>query len=577
MNASGLLVLGIVSSLSLQSQSVKVLTNRYDNGRTDANLNETLLNADNVNVRQFGKVFEREVDGDLYAQPLIATNVAIPGRGMHNVVYLATANNSVYAYDADAPAASSPYWHLTPEVLGQPVPRDEVFNLLSGSKQHYLNFERTVGITSTPVIDEESKTIYVVTKSREGKDHYVLRLHALDIATGRERTEFKSPVIIEAAVSGNGVGSRGGTIRLSAQKNLNRPGLLLNDGVIYLAFGSHNDDEFEGVPNFQYHGWVLAYDARTLQQTATYCTTPDGIQGGIWQSGAGLAAETETPPKDRFVYAVVGNGTTHGRNYGESILKLNPSSTLSLVESFTPSNAAYMNDRDLDLSSGPVFLRGTNWLVACGKDGKCYLLDRTNMSLLQEFQASMNTLGNGRAPNVHGAPVVWCNPCNSANDSVLSMFVWGEEDHMRVFTLNIGDFRAGGNGFKSADESTMHVPAFMPGAMLTLSANGNTARSGIVWASHPFSGDANNKTVAGILRAFDASNIEKELWNSKKNPDDDLGMFAKFNSPVVANGKVYVGTFADPVSNPNGQGSLPPSNKLVVYGLLPNARSPSEK
>jgi hypothetical protein len=160
------------------------------------------------------------------------------------------------------------------------------------------------------------------------------------------------------------------------------------------------------------------------------------------------------------------------------------------------------------------------------------------------------------------------------------MFVWGEQDYMRAFTLDPRDFRQGGQGFISVNQSTMHVPQGMPGAMLTLSANGDSADSALIWASHPLSvdannplsGDANNKTVAGILRAFAASDISKELWNSKQNPNDNLGMFAKFNPPVVANGKVYVGTFADPVTNPNGLGPPPPKNKLVVYGLLQSPR-----
>jgi hypothetical protein len=344
-------------------------------------------------------VFEREVDGDLYAQPLIATSVDIPGKGRRNVVYLVTANNSIYAYDADDPAASSPYWRLTSEVLGKPVPRDEVLDLPPNSTQHYLNFERTIGITSTPVIDAQTQTIYVVTKSKEGADKYALRLHALDLATGREKTEFNSPMTIEAVASGNGVGSQQGIIRLNARKNLNRPALLLLDGFIYLAFGSHNDDETVKGPNFQYHGWVLAYEARTLRQAAAYCTTPDGIQGGIWQSGAGLAADESDERK--FIYAVVGNGSTGGRNYGESVLKLYSGPTFGLQRSFTPLTAAYLNDRDLALSTAAVLIPNTSWLLACGKQGKCYLMERNDMRLLQEFQASMNTVNTSNAPNIH--------------------------------------------------------------------------------------------------------------------------------------------------------------------------------
>lgn len=158
-----------------------------------------------------------------------------------------------------------------------------------------------------------------------------------------------------------------------------------------------------------------------------------------------------------------------------------------------------------------------------------------------------------------------------------SMFVWGEQDYLRVFKLNMDDFRSGGQGFKSWAQSKMPVPRGMPGGMLSLSTNSDDARSGIVWASHPLAGDANNETVEGVLRAFDANDIATELWNSKQYPDDNLGMFAKFNPPVVANGKVYVATFADPVKNPDGHELPPPHNKLIVYGLLQNPRNPSGK
>jgi hypothetical protein len=552
----------LLFSSSMLCQSVNVLTNRYDNSRSGANLTETVLNTSNVNTKQFGKLFEREVDGDLYAQPLIATNIEIAGKGKRNVVYLATANNSVYAYDADDRAASAPYWHITSEVLGKPVPRDDVVDFPAG--QHYLNFERSIGITSTPVIDLETHTIYVVVKSKEGKDNYIQSLHALDLATGHERGDFHSPVNIEAAVSGNGIGSSGGTIHFSARKNLNRAGLLLLDGVIYVAFGSHDDDE----PMFQYHGWILAYDAKTLRQIAAYCTTPDGIQGGIWQSGGALAADAGSGQK--FVYAAVGNGSLGGRDYGESVIKLIPGSALSVQHAFAPPNAAYLNGRDLDLSTGAVLLPRTNWLLACSKQGRCYLLDRSDMHLLQEIQASMNTVGTSRAPNIHGSPVFWCSPCDPNQPFGLSMFLWGEEDYMRAFRLDMQAFIMDGQGFVSSNQSTMHAPkSSMPGAVLTLSASGWQPGTGIVWASHPVSADANNKTVEGILRAFDANDISRELWNSNQIVTrDNLGMFAKFCPPVVANGKVYIATFAEPILGLASQDPPKKPNKLVVFGLL---------
>ena len=537
-------------------QSVNVPTNRYDNSRTGTNLSETVLNTGNVRSH-FGKLFEREVDGDLYAQPLIATNVDIPGRGKRNVVYLATSNNSIYAYDADDPAASSPYWHLSPATLGNPVPRNDVVDM--GVLN--LNFERTIGITGTPVIDISTQTIYVVVKSKDAGSRYAQRLHALDLSTGNERKEFRSPITIEASASGNGLGSKDGIIAFDPRKNLNRPALLLLNGVVYVAFGSHDDDgEVHG-----YHGWIIAYDAKDLRQIAVYCTTPDGIQGGIWQSGAGLATDSSS------IYAVVGNGSLGGPDHGESVVKLESGPRLSVQQSFAPANSAYLNGRDLDLSSGPAFLPGTNLLLACSKQGKCYLLDTNDMHLIQEFQSSINSVGTQRAPNIHGTPVFWCSPCNSGQNRIVRMYVWGEEDYLRAFRMDMEDFRLNGIGFVSDNQSTMHAPRLsMPGGILTLSANGAQTGTSVVWASHPMAGDANNSTVPGILRAFDAADISQELWNSEQEPARDrLGWFAKYCPPVVANGKVYVATFAEPLAASVASGASAKPNKLVVYGLLP--------
>ncbi len=234
--------------------SVNVLTNRYDNARRGSNLNETILNTSNVNVYQFGKLFTRDVDGDVYAQPLVVSGVNIAGQGLRNVAYVATANNSVYAYDADDPSASTPYWHVAPAVLGTPVPRSEV------GPQGYSDFQKTIGITSTPVIDLTSKTIYVEVKSKKNGS-YFHHLHALDIETGQERGEFNSPVQIQASVNGNATDNQNGVVIFNPRNQLNRPGLLLCNGVIYIAFASHGDLN-------PYHGWVLAYDAHSSSRSA---------------------------------------------------------------------------------------------------------------------------------------------------------------------------------------------------------------------------------------------------------------------------------------------------------------------
>lgn len=521
---------------------IDVLTNRYDIARTGANLRETALQARMVSRTQFGKVFEREVDGDIYAQPLIKTNVNVPGVGIRDVVYVATVNNSLYAFDAASPDPPGPYWHVTSKVLGDPVPKSQVTDLPSG--REYLNFATTIGIVATPVIDEKSSTIYVVAHSTSGGDDH-FRLHAFDLATGREKVELNSPADIQASYLGNGAANQDGRIRFQARKMLNRPGLLLVNGVVYVAFTAHLDGE----PEFDGHGWIMAYDANSLKQLSVVCTTPDGIQGGVWQSGVGLAADPRDGAPFPLIYAVVANGTVGGRNFAQSILQLNSGKIMSVKQAFTPADQAYQNDHDLDLSTGPVLLPDSPFVLACSKDGKCYLVDRDNMRLVQEFQAGTNTYGGDRPSNIHGAPVVWRDAANKVH-----LYVWGEEDFLRSFQFD-------GRRFEPESKSVMRSPEnSMPGGMLTVSANGSAGA--IVWASIPIRGDANVATVPGILRAFDASNIQNELWNSEQESERDrLGMFAKFCPPVVANGKVYMATFAEP-------GKPAARNKLVVYGLL---------
>jgi hypothetical protein len=528
-----------------QEAAVDVLTNRYDNWRSGANLKESKLTVQNVNPQSFGKLFEREVNGDMYAQPLIKTGIPIQARGPRNVVFVATSSNDLYAFDADLPGEADAYWHVGKEVFGQPIPRADVTDLQAPDE--YLNFEHTIGIISTPVIDDSTKTIYVVSKSKD-KGQYVNRLFAFDIATGRQKTEMGSPAVIAPTAMGNGVGTVDGKLTMDGRKMFNRTGLLLQDGVLYIAFGAHGDGE----PRFNYHGWIVAYDSHNLRQLAALCTTPDGIQGGVWQSGAGLAAE----PRDgtfAVIYVAIGNGSTGGRNVGQSIAQLYPGELLSVKQSFTPANAGEMNDLDLDISTGPLLFPDLPFMMACTKDGKCYVLDRTNMHLLQELQAATNSVGSGRPANIHGTPVTW----RDANNN-LFIYLWAEEDYLRAYRFD-------GKRFVSAGRSAYPAPMMsMPGGMLTLSANGAAPASGIVWASIPKGGDANNETVEGVIRAFNASDLSKELWNSEQNANRDrLGMFAKFCPPVVANGKLYVPSFSSPNKAPQ-----PQHGKLVVYGIL---------
>jgi hypothetical protein len=288
---------------------VAVLTRSYDLSRSGVNLNEVVLNTANVRMAQFGKLFSRPVDGHIYAQPLYVPDVNVPGKGVHNVVYVATMHNTVYAFDADDPAASAPLWQVN---LGASVPLPNS----DFGPPNYLDIQVEVGIVGTPVIDFRGGTLYVVALTQEPVPAtcpcvYVHRLHALDLYTGAEK--FGGPVVI----SGSAMRIAGGQIAqavFDSSHQLQRPGLLLSQGKVYAAFGSYGDWQ-------PYHGWILGYDATTLQPASVFNTTPTGAQGSIWQGGQGLAADASGN-----IYAGAANGSFDvnlgGSNYGDSLLKL---------------------------------------------------------------------------------------------------------------------------------------------------------------------------------------------------------------------------------------------------------------
>ncbi len=518
------LILLVLVPLISEESEVNVLTQHNDNARTGANLKETILNTSNVSANQFGKVFSRSVDGQIYAQPLYVSQVSIPGQGVRNVVYVATMHNSVYAFDADDPNASVPLWHIN---LGSSVPWQD-----ADTPSPDINLE--IGITSTPVIDASSQTVYVVAKTKEN-GRYFQRLHALDITSGLEKAG--GPVVIEASITGMGDGNENGIVRFDPLKHLNRPALLLLNGVIYIAFGSHADSD-------PYHGWVLGYSATTLQQVAVYNTTPNAKRAGIWQGGQGLAADDAG-----YIYLMTGNGTFDydrgGSNLGNSFVKLDPSTGLDVVDWFTPHNQAYLDEHDLDLgATGPLLLPSTHLVVGGGKEGMLYLLDTGNLGHFQSGNDNQIVQSFKAGPGlIYSSPVYW----NSPQEGPL-VYLWTENDFLKTFRLVNGRFETNPQAI-----SAVAIPNGRPGAMLSLSADGNTPGTGIIWASHPLNANANHVTQPGVLRAFDASDVSTELWNSQQDPIcDAAGNFAKFSPPTVANGKVYLATF---------------SNQLAVYGL----------
>ncbi len=509
------IILPLILLLLLPSRvaAVNVLTQHNNNCRTGANLNEYVLTTSNVNTGQFGKLFTRAVDGAIYAQPLYVHNLTISNK-TRNVIYACTEHDSVYAFDADDPAASNALWQVS---LGPSVP----ISNLNGCG----DLPPEVGITGTPVIDPASNTLYVEAKTLES-GNFLHRLHALDLITGQEK--FGAPVVIQGTVSGTGDGSN--TVTFSGQHQFNRPGLLLLSNVVYIAFGSHCD----WAP---YHGWLFGYNAGNVQQQAgVFCTTPNGGEAGIWSSGMGPAADS-----NGNIYVMTGNGTfdaPNGSDYGNSFIKLSASNgTLAVADWFAPHDEQSLSDADQDVGGGgPVLMPGTNLLVGVDKIGRMYVINRshfggivptTDTNIVQEFQAVAG------GPGVGQSPVFWSGPTNQL------VFTWTTSDVLKAYQFN-------GSTFQTTPAAQGTVYQGRAGGT-SLSANRNAAGSAIVWGIE-------GQNNGGELHAYSAINISNELWNSQQNAArDSLGNYAKFCAPTIVNGKVYAPTTA---------------SQLAVYGLL---------
>lgn len=515
-----LIVAGQLSTCALSpfnaQAGVSVLTYHNDNARTGLNTNETVLTPANVASTNFGQVFTQPVDGFVYAQPLVMTNLTIPGKGVHNVVFVATEHDSVYAFDADNDSGgnSLPLWQrsfINPAAGVTSVASADV---------GCTDLLPEIGITSTPVIDPVTGTIYVEAKTEEvtnGATTFVHRLHALDIATGAEK--FGGPVVIQASVPGTGDGNDGaGMVPFDPQMHMNRPGLLLSQGVVYLAYASHCD-------NGPYHGWVISCDAHTLAFSNVFNTTPNGGLGGIWQSGNGPAADTAGN-----IFVMTGNGTfdsTTNNDYGDSFLKFSTTNGLQLADYFAPFNQDALSSADEDLGSGgPMLLPDAvgsvahpHLLVGCGKEGKIYLLDRDNLG---KFNSANDNQIVEELPNAVGG--TWSSPAYFNS----TIYYLGSGDVLNAFPISQASI--------SATPSAQGPTSFgFPGATPSISANGTN--SGIVWA---IESDAYGNNGLAILHAYDATNVASELYNSD-NVNQDPGGAVKFAVPTIANGKVYVG------------------------------------
>ena len=519
-------LLALLFLASPVSSQVSVTTYHNDNLRSGQNLHETTLTPSQVNVSTFGKLFSQPVDGQIYAQPLVVANLQIVGKGTHTVVYVATENDSVYAFDGNNNTGSNanPLWQVSfidPAKGITPVPSTDLgTNMISPM----------IGITGTPVIDLSNKTLYVVAATKENGAYYQ-RLHALDITTGAEK--FGGPVEISAVVKGTGASSVKGYVHFDPFRSNQRAALLLVNGFVYIAWASHG---FETV--YPYHGWVMAYNETTLHLAGAFCVTPNGDQGGIWQSGSGLAADTLGN-----IFFMVGNGTfdahTGGSDYGMSYVKLS-SNTMKVTDYFTPFDEAQESVADLDLGSGGALLfpyqSGSLHpyiAVGAGKDGSLYLVNRQNMG---GFNAKGNLIlqqiTNAFAGHpVYSTPAYWQG----------YLYYWATYDNLRIFQVS--------NGLVGTTPiATSNYSLASPGATPVISANGTT--NGIVWAL-----DTSKSLTSGpaVLHALDAQTAA-ELYNTTlSSTRDQAGNAVKFAIPTVANGKVYVGT----------------ATELDVYGLLP--------
>jgi hypothetical protein len=485
--------------------------------RDGLNSQETVLTLNNVNFAHFGKVGFDAVDGLVDAQPLYLANM-IAGGKVRNVLYVATEHDSVFAFDADS---GEQIWKTS--VLGS----GETTSDSRGCGQVVPE----IGITSTPVIDRKqgpNGTIFAVAMSKDGGGSYHQRLHALDITTGAEIAG--SPTEIQASYPGTGDHASNGNVVFDPAQYKERAALLLLNGNIYLGWSSHCDHR-------PYTGWVMAYSESTLKQTQLLNLTPNGIEGSVWMSGDGIAADS-----DGNIYLLDANGTfdttldAHGfpenGNYGNAILKLSTNGKLAVIDYFEPYNTVAESASDLDLGSGGIVLlpdqkdaQGVvrHLAVGAGKDTNIYVADRDNLGKFQAGDSANSYIHQF----IHGAVNTYVYDTPAFFNGVL--YYAGAGDALKAFPMT--------NAMLATTASSQSATEFIfPGSSPSISANG--AQDGIVWAVE------SNPTRVAVLHAYDAANLSRELYSSQQAPNgrDGFGNGNKFISPLVVNGKVYVGT-----------------------------------
>lgn len=523
------------------AQSFSVSTQHNDNQRTGWDDQETILNTSNVNSSTFGYLYSFPVDDEVYAQPLVISGVRISGQA-HNLLLIATVNNSLYAYDASDSAKL--YWEKNFDEGGTPIKNTQIF---SG----YDDFDGNMGIVGTPVVDTSNQTIYFVSKdSAAGAFHQYL--HKVDISTGLERSG--SPVQVSASVSGTGVGNSGGVLSFNPLIENQRGGLLLLNGIVYIGWSSYGDAD-------KYHGWLIGYDTASLSQKYVWCSTRNGSEGGIWMSGAGPAADSSGN-----IYLTIGNGSADTSNNtdisydrGHSLVKLTPSGdSLKLSSFFTPYDFLFLNNGDHDFGvSQALLIPNTDMVMTGCKNDSIYVTLRDTMGgfnatsnqVIQQFKQS----GTGQ---LHSSFAYY------SGQSSPYVYVWSPEGgFLKQYPVDNSDDSLLASQVKTGPFG----PSSNIGAFMAVSSDGSQDNTAILWAYYDAAGSPN--TSDGTLQALKASDVTQSLWISSAKSSDNPGLDAKFSCPTIANGTVYLGTHSDKVDAYGLFAALPVS--LLTFTATP--------
>jgi hypothetical protein len=523
-----------------------VYTYHNDLSRDGVNSQEYALTPALVNTSSFGKLFSCRADGAIYAQPLWVASAVIGG-GTHNVIIAATMRDSVYAFDADTSPCVT-YWQKTLVPSGETYGNDADVNT--------QDIFPDIGILGTPVIDSAAGTIYLVTKTKTTSGGtYHQRLHALSLADGSERTG--SPVEVDSSISVPGNCEGGGSVAFNTLTENQRPGLALVNGNVYVAWASHGDHD-------PYHGWILGYSTANLAPAGVFNTSPNAAESlgycraGIWMSGGAPAADSIN--NTISLYVLTGNGIWDGATaFGDSVLRFNTSSGLSLADYFTPYNQLSLDGNDADVGAGGAAVlvdnggAHPNLLIGGGKQGVLYVLDRTNLGHNHPSDNNQIVQTLTVTGGTFSTPAFWQN----------TLFHFGSGSGGKAYALDSGT-----STFNAAWSSQTSASFNFPGATPSVSSSGSS--NGIVWVidSSNYGTRGHKRLSAGpaVLYAFAANNLGTELWNSGTVIGDAAENAVKFTVPTVANGKVYIGTRGN--DNTVGGGTV--FGAIDVYGLRPN-------